>query len=55
MICSLIWVYAAHGDDVDTVIVNGQTLMRSRQLLTMDEEKIIAEANKTAKRLCYNK
>lgn len=48
-------VYAAHGDDVDTVIVNGQTLMRSRQLLTMDEEKIIAEAKQTAKRLCYDK
>ncbi len=48
-------VYAAHGDDVDTVIVNGKTLMRGRQLLTMDEEKIIYEAQKSANRLCYEK
>ncbi len=48
-------VYAAHGEDVDTVIVNGKTLMRCRQLLTMDEEKIIAEAKKSAKRLCCDK
>ena len=30
-------VYAAHGDDVRTTIVNGRVLMRDRQVLTLDE------------------
>jgi len=41
-------VYAASGNDVDTVIVDGQVLMEKRQMLTLDKEKVMAEAEKAA-------
>ena len=37
-------VYAARGDDVRTVMVNGRVLMRDRKMLTLDETAILAEA-----------
>ncbi|MBV9120407.1 MAG: amidohydrolase, partial [Chloroflexi bacterium] len=37
-------VYAANGDDVDSVMVDGHWLMRGRKLLTLDEGAVIAEA-----------
>ena len=39
-------VYAGSGHNVDTVIVNGQILMRNRQLLTLDEEQLLSRAAK---------
>jgi 5-methylthioadenosine/S-adenosylhomocysteine deaminase len=44
-------VYTCHGSDVDTVIIDGRILMEKRKLLYIDEEKIIAEANKIAQRI----
>ncbi len=41
-------VYAARGDDVRTVLVNGRVLMRDRQMLTLDEPAVLAEARKFA-------
>ncbi len=41
-------VYAAHGGDVRTVIVNGRVLMRDRKMLTLDETAVLAEARKLA-------
>ena len=41
-------VYAAHGDDVRTVMVNGRVLMRDRKMLTLDEAAVLAEARKLA-------
>ena len=41
-------VYAARGDDVRTVIVNGRVLMRDRKMLTLDEPAVLAEARKFA-------
>ena len=41
-------VYAARGDDVRTVLVNGRILMRDRKMLTLDEPAILAEARKFA-------
>ena len=41
-------VYAARGDDVQTVMVNGRVLMRDRKMLTLDEPAILAEARKFA-------
>jgi 5-methylthioadenosine/S-adenosylhomocysteine deaminase len=37
-------VYAARGDDVRTVMVNGRVLMRDRRVLTLDEAAVLAEA-----------
>ena len=36
-------VYSMQGSDVDTVIVNGKILMKNREIITLDEEKIIFE------------
>jgi 5-methylthioadenosine/S-adenosylhomocysteine deaminase len=44
-------VYNTHASDVQTVIVNGQIVMRDRQILTVDKAQIIAEVNKSMKRL----
>jgi 5-methylthioadenosine/S-adenosylhomocysteine deaminase len=41
-------VYAAHGEDVRTVMVNGRVLMRDRRMLTLDEPAVLAEARKLA-------
>jgi len=37
-------VYSACGEDVHTVIIDGKIVMRDRKVLTLDEERIIAEA-----------
>jgi cytosine/adenosine deaminase-related metal-dependent hydrolase len=39
-------VYAAHGGDVDTVLVAGRVLMRGRRVLVADEGGIVEEAEK---------
>ncbi|MBN1565280.1 MAG: amidohydrolase, partial [Anaerolineae bacterium] len=44
-------VHSAKGADVTHTIVNGQLLMRDRELLTLDEEKILYEAEKHAFRM----
>ena len=46
-----LFVYAANASDADTVIVNGKILMEHGNLLTIDEEKVYAEANKCGLRL----
>ncbi|MFD1990596.1 amidohydrolase [Paenibacillus nicotianae] len=43
--------YSANGADVDTTIVNGKILMQHRQLLTLDEQEVIHEGNRRAKRI----
>jgi 5-methylthioadenosine/S-adenosylhomocysteine deaminase len=44
-------VYNIRADDIQTVIVNGQVLMRDRQLLTLDKDEIIRQVNKSMDRL----
>lgn len=44
-------VYGADGNCVDSLMVNGRWLMRKRQLLTIDEERVLFEANREAARL----
>jgi cytosine/adenosine deaminase-related metal-dependent hydrolase len=39
-------VYAAHGTDVDTVVIDGQIVMQNRKVLTLDEEAIKEEARR---------
>ena len=41
-------VYAAHGSDVDTVVIDGQIIMQGRKMLTLDEEAIKEEARRRA-------
>jgi 5-methylthioadenosine/S-adenosylhomocysteine deaminase len=42
-------VYAASGHEVKTVMVAGQFLMRDRQVLTLDEDAILAQAQDQAR------
>lgn len=44
-------VYAAKGSDVKTVLIDGKVVMENRQLLTLDEERILYEAEKCTRRL----
>ena len=44
-------VYAAAAADVEFVMVKGRILMEQRKLLTIDEEKVLQEANERAIRL----
>jgi len=44
-------VYSAKGSDVETLIVNGKIIMENRKFLTLDEEKIIFEANKQVNKI----
>lgn len=48
-------VYAAQSADVDTVIINGEIVMAGRQVLTMDEKEVMAQAQKCADRLVGEK
>ncbi|NJE30119.1 N-ethylammeline chlorohydrolase [Thermococcus sp. 18S1] len=44
-------VYSASGNDVETTIVDGKILMLDREVLTLDEERILDEAEKTIGKL----
>jgi 5-methylthioadenosine/S-adenosylhomocysteine deaminase len=44
-------VYTTRGDDVQTMVVNGRLLMRSRRVLTLDEPTVLAEARAMAERV----
>jgi len=41
-------VYSASGADVDTTIVDGRILMQGSQLLTLDEDRVLREAERRA-------
>ncbi|MEM3825797.1 MAG: amidohydrolase [Candidatus Bathyarchaeia archaeon] len=48
-------VYSARGSDVDTVIVDGKILMLNREVKTLDENCVIAEAEKVSMDLLSRK
>lgn len=41
-------VYAARGDEVDYVVVDGQVVVEHGRLMTIDEEGVLAEAQRQA-------
>jgi 5-methylthioadenosine/S-adenosylhomocysteine deaminase len=41
-------VYSARGDEVETVIIDGNIVVENSVALTMNEEEIMAEAQKAA-------
>jgi 5-methylthioadenosine/S-adenosylhomocysteine deaminase len=41
-------VYSATGGDVDTVIVDGKILMQKREVLSLDEDRVLKETRKAA-------
>lgn len=46
-----LFVYAANSASVDTVMVAGRLLMEKKRLLTLDEERVLYEANRCAMRI----
>jgi 5-methylthioadenosine/S-adenosylhomocysteine deaminase len=44
-------VYSAQPDDVDTVLIDGEFVLRDRRLLTIDERDTVATANSEAEKL----
>jgi 5-methylthioadenosine/S-adenosylhomocysteine deaminase len=44
-------VYSAQSSDVQSVIIDGQVVMRDRELLTLNEREIIEEANRESRLL----
>jgi len=44
-------VYSAQASDVDTVVIDGQLVMRDRKLLTINEKETVETANAEAKEL----
>lgn len=44
-------MYGAHAEDVRDTIVDGQFLMRGRQLLTLDEPNILRRSQQIADRI----
>jgi len=44
-------VFAANGSTVDTTIIDGRVVMRGRQVTTIDEATVLAEANKALTRV----
>lgn len=45
------WIHNGQPSDIESVMVDGQFIMRNRKVLTMDEDRIIAEADKVGKRI----
>jgi cytosine/adenosine deaminase-related metal-dependent hydrolase len=48
------WIHNGQPSDIESVMVDGRFIMRNRKILTMDEDRIIAEADKVGRRI-WNK
>jgi cytosine/adenosine deaminase-related metal-dependent hydrolase len=45
------WIHNGQPSDIESVMVDGQFVMRDRKILTMDEAAVIAEADKVGRRV----
>jgi cytosine/adenosine deaminase-related metal-dependent hydrolase len=45
------WIHNGQASDIESSMVDGQFVMRNRKVLTMDEEHIVAEADKVGRRI----
>jgi 5-methylthioadenosine/S-adenosylhomocysteine deaminase len=45
------WIHNGQPSDIESVMVDGQFVMRNRRVLTMDEDRIVAEADKVGRRI----
>src|SRR6185295_18808478 len=45
------WIHNGQASDIESSMVDGQFLMRNRKVLTMDEEHIVAEADRVGRRI----
>ncbi|MBN2334652.1 amidohydrolase family protein [Candidatus Bathyarchaeota archaeon] len=47
-------VYSARGDEVTDVIINGRMVVEDRTATTMDEQRVIEDAQRAAEEIAYN-
>ena len=45
------WIHNGQPSDIESVMVDGQFIMRNRKILTVDEDRIVAEADKVGRRI----
>ena len=45
------WIHNGQASDIESSMVDGQFIMRNRKVLTMDEDAIIAEADRVGRRI----
>ena len=45
------WIHNGQPSDIESVMVDGQFVMRGRKVLTMDEDRIVAEADQVGRRI----
>ena len=45
------WIHNGQPSDIESVMVDGQFIMRNRRVLTMDEDSVVAEADKVGRRI----
>src|SRR5262249_29116512 len=45
------WIHNGQASDIESVMIDGQFVMRNRKVLTMDEDRIVADADRVAKRI----
>ncbi len=45
------WIHNGQPSDIESVMVDGQFVMRDRKILTMDEASVMAEADKVGRRV----
>ena len=45
------WIHNGQPSDIESVMINGQFVMRDRKVLTMDETSVIAEADRVGRRI----
>ena len=45
------WIHNGQPSDIESVMVDGQFIMRNRKVLTMDETSVIAEADRVGRRV----
>ena len=45
------WIHNGQPSDIESVMIDGQFVMRNRKVLTLDEERVIAEADKVGRRI----
>jgi cytosine/adenosine deaminase-related metal-dependent hydrolase len=45
------WIHNGQPSDIESVMIDGQFVMRNRKIVTMDEERIVAEADAVGRRI----
>src|SRR5262249_46088660 len=45
------WIHNGQPSDIESVMIDGRFVMRDRKILTVDEQRIVTEADKVGKRI----